>query len=252
MGAGWRKTLLSLTIFIVVWELAARLSPYPRTIFPAFTDVVRTFLSVSYLSLLARNYLYTAARALAGFLLGLFAGIGTGIASFTRKLGDYVQPVATLLFTVPSVAWIPLLIVWIGLKDFSLPIAASFLCSFPPVLYGMINSYRTIDKEQVDVAMALGAKPNTILWKIVLPQSILKILPLIKTEAVMTWKTVFVAEMVALSSGLGYLAMLYASTIETALLISVITVLSLTTLLIILFFDWLEKNLSSRWMGGGI
>ncbi len=247
-----RRSITAIILFIIAWELAARLSPYPRAIFPSFTDVLRTYASIPYDALLLKNYAYTALRALIGFILGLAAGVGVGLTSFYRRVGDYVQPIATMLFTVPSVAWIPLLIVWIGLKDYALPVTASFLCSFPPVLYGMIGAFRNIDREQVDVAMVLGAKPGTILRRIVFPQALLRILPLVKTEAVMAWKTVFVAEMVALSSGLGYMAMLYATTIETSKLLSVIIALSLTTLIIISFFDWVEARLSRLWFGGGL
>jgi len=243
------QVLISLGTFLLLWELVTELGPIPRALVPSLTDVVSVFMSSSSVYLIAVNYGLTALRAFSGFVLGLAGGIGLGVLFSIRSMHNYIQPVATLFFAVPSVAWVPILIVWIGIKEFELPVAASFLCSFPPALYGMINALRTVDREQVDVAMVLGARPQTIFTRIVLPQALLKIIPLIKTEAVMAWKTVFVTEMIALSSGLGYLAMVYATTIEMSSLIAVVLVLALTTLAIVQVFDLIERRFSSRWVG---
>jgi len=243
------QVLVSLGTFLLLWELIAELGTAPRALVPAPTDVARVFMNLNSTYLIAVNYSLTAARALAGFILGLAGGIGLGVIFSIRSMHNYIQPVATLFFAVPSVAWVPILIVWVGIKEFELPVTASFLCSFPPVLYGMINALRTVDREQVDVAMVLGARPRTVFTKVVLPQALLKVIPLIKTEAVMAWKTVFVTEMIALSSGLGYLAMVYATTIDTSKLIAVVIVLALTTLAIVQLFDLIERKLSSRWVG---
>ena len=246
----YSRAITSIAVFIALWELTTYLGMFPRALVPSFTDVVKVFTAPATAHLILVNYGLTALRAFLGFTLGLVGGVGLGILLSIRSMHEYVQPIATLFFAVPSVAWVPLLIVWVGIKEFELPVLASFLCSFPPVLYGVINAMRTIDKEQVEVAMVLGAKPQTILARIVIPQALLKVIPLVKTEAVMAWKTVFVTEMVALSSGLGYLAMVYATTIEMSNLVAVVLVLALTTLAIVQVFDFIEKELSSRWLGG--
>jgi len=244
------QTLISITIFLLSWEILARIPYLQSPLFPSVSEVALTFFNLKFDEAIILNYGLTAMRALIGFLAGLVAGLGIGILVSARSFQNYVQPVATIFFGVPSVAWIPLLIVWIGVKELELPIVASFLCSFPPVLYGTINALRAVDRDEVEVALVLGAKPSRVLWDIAIPEMFLKLIPIIKAEAVMSWKTVFVTEMVALSSGLGYLAMAYSTALEISKLIAVISVLALTTIGIIQLLDLVESGLANKWLGG--
>lgn len=241
------RSLVILFILMFVWEAIVQIGLFPRYLFPSASDVLLALTSPPVFSAILSNFPLTCLRALVGLVLGVAAGIGVGVLFSAKSMHHSIQSVATLLFSIPSVAWVPILMVWIGLKDFELPVAVSFMCSFPPVLYGMINALRLADKGQIEVALVLGAKPFTIFVKIIIPQAILKIMPQLKTETIMVWKSVFVTEMVALSSGLGYLAMVYSTTLEMEALLAVVIVLSLTTIVIIEFFDFIERKLSEKW-----
>ncbi|MGC8974663.1 MAG: ABC transporter permease [Thermoprotei archaeon] len=245
------KNVTSVIVFLLLWELTARyLIPVPKTILPPFTQVLWNFTDRSFLVVLLANYLQTLSRSLLGFAVGLICGLLTGLAiSIKHAVSDYVSPIATLMFSVPSVAWVPILIVLVGIDEFKLPLVASFMCTYPPILYGIINSLRMFDKDQLDIAAVYCLKHRTKYRFIILPQLLSRILPSIRTEAVMAWKTVFVAEMLVLPSGIGYLALLYASTLNMDKLIAVILVLALTLVLINTLIDKLEKN-SSKVLGG--
>lgn len=243
------KALLSLAAFITAWEAAVRAGLLPHIIVPAPSDVALFLINPANARTILTNLAWTAARATAGFALGLAFGLAAGLLLSVKSINEYLMPIATIFFAVPSIAWIPILIVWVGFREFELPVVASFLSSFPPVLYGFVNAVRTMDPEQVGVAMVLGAKPSTVLRRIVIPQALLKTLPLIKTEAVVAWKTTFAAEMVALPTGLGALAMTYATTLETDGLIAVVAILAAITLTIVQGLDALEKRVVRRWVG---
>ena len=243
------KSLISIFFLLLFWEFIGRLNIINNALFPPFTSVITLFMDAHFTYLVISNYVLTLTRALTGFIIGLIAGISLGILVSYRSFHEVIQPIATLLFSVPSVAWVPILIVWVGVKEFELPVLASFLCAFPPIFYGVINSLRVMDRDEVDVAFSLGASPKIVFFRIILPQLLLRVIPQIKTEAVMAWKTVFVTEMVALSSGLGYLALTYATSLDTDKLLAVILLLTLNTLLIIELFEYLEKLLSSKWFG---
>ncbi|MEM2476301.1 MAG: ABC transporter permease subunit [Zestosphaera sp.] len=238
------KNAVSIFVFFLIWEFTARyLVSAPKTIFPPFTYVLWNFTDKSFLYTLLSNYSQTFFRSLLGFTVGLFLGLLTGLAiSIKRSVSDYVSPIATLMFSVPSVAWVPILIVLVGIDEFRLPLVASFMCSYPPILYGVINTLRTFDRDQLDITAVYCLRHKTRYELVILPQLILRILPSIKTEAVMVWKTVFVAEMLVLPNGIGYLALIYASTLNMDKLIAVVLVLSLTLISIDVLLDWLEKN----------
>lgn len=245
------RSVTSIVVFLVLWELTTRyLIPVPKTILPPFTQVLWNFTDRSFLAALLANYFQTLSRSLLGFAIGLLCGLLTGLAiSIKHAVSDYVSPIATLMFSVPSVAWVPILIVLVGIDEFKLPLIASFMCTYPPILYGTINALRMFDRDQLDIASIYCLRHRTRYRFIILPQLLSRILPSIRTEAIMAWKTVFVTEMLVLPSGIGYLALLYASTLNMDKLFAVILVLALTLVLINTLIDKLEKN-SSRVLGG--
>lgn len=244
-----KKILVSLIFFIAVWEAIGRSNVYPAYLFPPFSRVASSFMDPEYLYIVLDNLWLTLVRATFGFVIGTITGILLGLFFVGLRLSDYVQPIATIFFVIPSVAWIPLLILWVGLDSFKLPITATFMCSFPPILYGMINASRTIDQDQVEVAFTLGASPWEVLRRIVLPVSLLKLFPIIKTEIIMVWKTTIVVEMVALSSGLGHLLLMYSLVIDVRHVLSTIMVFSLVMISIIELVDSLEKKVVTNWLG---
>lgn len=246
----WRN-LLSIFVFLVCWEVLARyFIPIPNTIFPSFSQVFILFMDQKFVESLMDNYLLTLFRSMAGFVLGLTLGLISGLMiMLKRSLDDYLSPIATLVFSVPSVAWIPVLIVFVGINEFTLPLSVSFMCTYPPILYGVINTLKTFDRNQLDIANIYCAGQMTKYKLVILPQLICRLFPLIKTEAVMAWKSVFVVEMVVLPNGIGYLALIYASTLKMASLIAVVLVLSLSLILINSLIGGIEKNFS-RVLGG--
>lgn len=244
-----KKAILSISVLLLLWELLGRVNIYPKYIFPPFSYVAESFIDIKYLHSVIENAIITLIRAGLGFIIGTIAGIVLGFVLVGLKLVEYVQPIATILFVTPSVVWVPLLILWVGLDSFKLSLAATFICSFPPILYGILNSSRTIDLDQVEVALTLGADPWIVLRKVIMPMAILKTLPIIKTEAIMVFKTTIVVEMVALSSGLGYLLLIYYLTIDVQHILATIMILSLIMVSIIELIDVLEKKIASKWIG---
>jgi len=244
-----QRVILPISILILLWELTGRVGIYPQYIFPPFSCVVESFTNIKYLHSVIENTIVTLIRAGLGFVIGTIVGIALGFVLVGLRLAEYVQPIATIFFVIPSVVWIPLLILWIGLDPLKLPLAAAFICSFPPILYGILNSSRTVDLDQVEVALTLGADPWTVLRKVIIPLAVLKTLPIMKTEAIMVFKTIIVVEMVTLSSGLGYLLLTYSLTIDVQHVLATIMVLSLIMVGIIELIDVLEKKIASKWIG---
>lgn len=245
-----RKNLISLFLLILLWEISVYFIQAPSKIFPSFSQVLVQFSDSSFVSDLLNNYLLTLFRAMLGFTFGLVLGLLTGLLITLRSsMDDYLSPIATLVFSVPSVAWIPVLIVLVGINEFTLPLSASFMCTYPPILYGVINTLKMFDRNQLDVADVYCSKKTTKYRLVILPQLLGRLFPLIKTEAVMAWKTVFVVEMVVLPNGIGYLALIYASTLRMDSLFAVILTLALSLILINSLIGKIEKNFSQV-MGG--
>ncbi|RLI29569.1 MAG: ABC transporter permease [Candidatus Hecatellales archaeon] len=241
------RKLLSIAALLAVWETAARLSPVPRQLFPPFTNVLVALWSLLLSGQLLENYLITLARTVSGFILGAGLGVLIGLALVYRKLAyETLYPVVTLLYAIPAVAWIPLFMIWVGLNE-ALPISVVFMCSFAPMVYITLTGARKVEDDVIKVARTLGANDLKIVTTILFPQALPSILSGLKVEAGMAWRSCFVAEMVAMSSGLGFIAMEAESILRVDIILAVILVLAISNYLFQELFEKIEVSILRRW-----
>ena len=233
-------------VLLGVWWAASLVSPF----IPSPVDVVALLTDQAFLLKVFHAYLLTALRATLGYLIGLAAGVILGVVAALLRIDAGLEPVAALVASVPSIAWIPILIALLGVDELRLPVTAAILCSLPPILHEVLAGLRSLDPEEVGVARSLGAR-GPFLWRtVILPRLFERIFPAAKAEAIMTWKTVFAAEMVAVPSGLGYLAMIYTDSLEMDKLIFVVALLTATVALLVRILTVVERRvLAARGLG---
>jgi NitT/TauT family transport system permease protein len=135
-----------------------------------------------------------------GVPLGLFMGWYKGFDSFMRPLFEIIRP-------IPPVSWIPLTIVWlgIGLKAKALIV---FFAAFVPCLINSYTGIRQTSEVLINVAKTCGASYFTIFWKVGIPSSLTLMFAGIKVAIGNAWATLVAAEMLAASSGLGYMILM--------------------------------------------
>ncbi len=238
--------LASVLAALAAWELAARYAPVPTQLFPPFSGVVRALIELAASGELPLHYVRTLARVVIGFGLGSTLGVAVGAASAYHRLTyGGVYPLIGLLYAVPAVAWIPLFMLWVGLGE-ALPVAVVFMCSFPPTAYATLTGARSVDVEMIRVAKTLGAEGFVLVREVVLPQALPHILSGLKVEAGMAWRTCFVTEMVAMSSGLGLLAMEAQSVLRVDQILAVVLVLAASNYAFSWAFERLELSILQR------
>ena len=244
-----RVLLVLITILVIcaLWELVSSIGVVPTYLFPPPSRVGMTLIHLIVSGTLVNEYVRTLVRVLIGFTLGALVGLFVGIALSLKDLvRDVFYPILAFLAVTPTVALIPLLMVWVGINEF-LPITAVFICSSIPVIYNTISGMRSVDPEMIGVAKTLGASTFKVIFTIMLPQALPSIFSALKIEAVMAWKTCFVTEMLVMSSGLGYLMIVAQSTLRVDVLIAALLVLSVSTYLFHLLFEKLELSVLRRW-----
>lgn len=197
--------------------------------------------------ILLKEYFTTLYHVLVGFLSGTILGMVFGVLiAHSRIASRALYPIIAMFSVMPVLALVPLLIIWIRLNDM-LAIAAVFLCSFIPLAYNTVSDIRHIDPEVIDVAKTLGASKLKLLAKIMLPQALPPIFSALKLEAAMAWKTCFVTEFIALSSGLGRLMIEALNTLSVDEMIALLLVLALSSYGFVRFFEGLEKSFLAKW-----
>jgi NitT/TauT family transport system permease protein len=169
-----------------------------------------------------------------GVPLGLFMGWYKGFDSFMRPLFEIIRP-------IPPVSWIPLTIVWlgIGLKAKALIV---FFAAFVPCLINSYTGIRQTNEVLKNVAKTCGASNFTIFWKVGIPSSLTLMFAGIKVAIGNAWATLVAAEMLASSSGLGYMILMGRQFGRVDLVILGIVVIGIIGTIITQLIDMVENK----------
>jgi len=240
--------VIPVVIFLMIWEVVARLKLFPgQFFFPPFSTVVIEFYYLIANGVLVKDFLSSLSRVIIGFCAGSVAGIVIGILmGWQNTVNRALNPLISLVYPIPALGWLPLLMLWIGINE-ALPIAIIFICSFFPVLYNTVTGIKNVDKGYVRVARMLGASDIRILTTVVIPLALPNIFTGLRLEAGMAWRVIIAAEMVAIPTGIGALMMKAESLLRIDIIIVCLIVLSVMCLSFEKFFAYLEAKITAKW-----
>ncbi len=204
----WARPALGLVLPVtlaVVWEFivrmgwaSGRLAPPPSVIFSTFVDLART-------GELQRHTLVTLARVAAGFGIGVAVatviGAAAGYSPLVRRLLD---PTIQGLRAIPSIAWVPLFILWLGIFEAS-KVALIAVGVFFPVYLGLMGAIQSVDRKLVEVGRAFRLTDFAMVRRILLPAVLPAYVISLRSGLGLGWMFVIAAELMGASEGLGYL-----------------------------------------------
>ncbi len=233
--------------FILIWQIAAVSGLVNSRYIAKPLEIVNLFivkltdpnpdgavLGVNVMSSLAVSLSGFGLAVLIGVPLGLFMGWYRGFDSFMRPIFEIIRP-------IPPVSWIPLTIVWLGIGLKAKAIIV-FFAAFVPCL---INSYTGIKQTSevlINVAKTCGASNFTIFRKVGIPSAMTLTFAGIKVAIGNAWATLVAAEMLAASSGLGYMILMGRQFGRVDLVILGIVVIGAIGLVISKLIDMLENK----------
>jgi sulfonate transport system permease protein len=189
----------------VGWEImvrtglsSGRLVPPPSVIFSTFADLAAT-------GELQRHATVTLLRVLAGFasgvVLGTLVGAITGYSALSHRLLD---PSLQGLRAIPSIAWVPLFILWFGIFEASKIILIAVGVFFP-VYLGVMGAVRSVDRKIVEVGRVFRLSGSAMVWRILLPAIAPAYVIALRAGLGLGWMFVVAAEFMGASEGLGFL-----------------------------------------------
>jgi len=192
-------------ILAVGWELAVRaglsdgrLLPPPSRIYQEFAELART-------GELTRHVLATLSRVAVGFGLGTVVGTLLGaIAGYSTLARRLVDPSLQGLRAVPSIAWIPLFILWLGIFETS-KVALIAVGVFFPIYLGVMGAVMSVDRKIVEVGRAFRLTGPQMVRRILLPAVLPAYVIALRSGLGLGWMFVIAAEFMGASEGLGYL-----------------------------------------------
>jgi len=198
---GW---IVPLSI-LLLWELLARAGMLPPNWLPAPTVIGKTIYELAVAGDLWRHVGITLRRVALGFLLGatlgtLFGGL-TGYSPFARKLLD---PLLQALRSVPSIAWVPLFLLWLGIQETS-KITLIALGAFFPVYLNLSVAMRHVDPKLLEVGKLYRLSSFQMVRRLILPAALPEYIVGLRSGLGLAWMFVVAAELLGASSGIGFL-----------------------------------------------
>jgi NitT/TauT family transport system permease protein len=250
MRAGGWSVLISIGLFLGIWEGLVRLLKLPAFILPSPQQVGARMLRALADGSLARHSAATLAEVLTGLALGILAASLLGyLISRSRALEKVLQPFLVSSQAIPTVAIAPLLVIWFGAGIFSKVLICA-LTVFFPVLVNTVVGLRAVPENLRDLMRALRATRWQTLRLLELPAALPVLLGGLRIGATLSVIGAVVGELVASDRGLGFLINVGRGQYDTALVFAgVFTLMALAISLYGLVL-LLEKRLL-RWQNHG-
>jgi sulfonate transport system permease protein len=192
-------------LILAVWQTAASLKWVEPVFLPLPLDVVRAFWKMVTVQRLAEDILASLFIVSQAFVYGSVAGVGLGIAAgLSRRVERFFGPTFDTIRHIPGIAWLPLIVLWLGLGAPAkvLVIAKSV---FFPVFLNTLQGIRNVDKHYVELAQVLTFSRRQLIAKIILPAAMPAIIVSLRYAAGLAWALVVVAEGLSGLAGLGFL-----------------------------------------------
>jgi sulfonate transport system permease protein len=192
---------------IVAWQVLSAAGLIPGRVLPAPTDVVAAGWKLLQSGELLRNVWVSFCRAIVGFAIGGSIGFAFGLANgLSRRSERVFDSTLQMVRNIPHLALIPLVILWFGIDEG----AKLFLVAlgvFFPIYINTQHGIRNVDQQLVEMGRTYGMSATTLFWRVILPGALPSIFVGLRYALGIMWLTLIVAETIAASSGIGYMAM---------------------------------------------
>jgi NitT/TauT family transport system permease protein len=212
---------------LVLWELLTRTGWVPALFLPSPLGVLAAGLEMVRSGELVTHVTTSLGRILLGFGLGALGGVVVGLAVGVSGLAEAVgTPLIAATFPIPKIALLPLLILWLGIGEAS-KVAVITLGVFFPMAINTYTGVRHADPLLLRAAVSFGAGRFSLIRKVMLPAALPMIFAGLKLGAGTSLLLLVAAEMIAASSGIGFLVLNAQNLMETTKLMVGIVLLSL-------------------------
>lgn len=199
------KKHLIVIILLVIWIIGSLLNYWNHYLLPTPKEVIVSAIELIKSGALFKHIAISTLRVFEGFFLTIALAIPLGILfGVNKNIYSYFKGLLGFLRHTPPLALVPLLILWFGIGEKS-KIIIIILASFFPVLLNTISGVESCNKKLIEVGQTFNLSRANIFKKIIIPSALPSILVGMRLGIGYSWRAIIGAEMIAASSGLGYL-----------------------------------------------
>jgi taurine transport system permease protein len=204
-------TLATLGGLVVAWYAVAELRlvaplfvPHPAAVWDAFVEISTEGYRGGTLLRHVADSLY---RVLVGFLLAVVTAVPLGLwIGWSPRARAVFDPIIEFYRPLPPLAYYTLLVIWLGIEDAS-KIALLYLAAFPPLSVAAMAGVRGVSEERIHGAQSLGASRWQVFWCVIFPSCLPDVFTGMRVSVAFTYTTLVAAEMVAATSGIGWVVL---------------------------------------------
>jgi sulfonate transport system permease protein len=194
-------------LVVVLWEVLARVGFIKANVLPAPSQVFEAFWTLLLSGELIANIAISTWRAVLGLIIGgsigFVLGFANGISTVSRNLTDTTLQ---MIRNIPHLALIPLVILWFGIDE-EAKVFLVALGVFFPIYVNTLLGIQGVDPQLIEMGRIYGMRRADLVRRVILPGALPAIFTGLRYALGIMWLTLIVAETIAATSGLGYMAM---------------------------------------------
>lgn len=236
---------LTVLALLLVWHFAAAAALISPVFLPPPLVVAKslwTLVTEGFVdSTLAQHAAASLGRVLAALVASVAIGVPAGLLIATSRVGrGILDPVVEFLRPLPPLAYLPLIIIWIGIGEAS-KVTVIALSMLPSIIIATAAGVRAVSKDHINAARSFGATRAQVLLHVILPSSVPSILTGTRIALGTGWSTLVAAELVAATRGLGFMIQSAAQFLVTDVVIAGIFVIAIIAILLEVVARALER-----------
>ncbi len=245
LSNAWRLRLKGLAVpvlILLLLEFVVRIGWLPSYQMPAPSEIALTLGDLAE-GPLWKHISASLLRVLLGFAIGAsLALVFAAWVGLSREAEAWLEPTFAGLRSIPSLAWVPLLLLWLGIDETSKIVLIAIGAFFPVYLNG-VAAIRNIDRKLVEVGQMYGFSHLRLVRRILLPAALPGLFTGLRSGLSLAWMFLVAAELIAATRGLGYLLSDGRETSRPDIVLAAIIVLALLGKLSDGLLAGLEKRL---------
>ncbi|MBN8448156.1 MAG: ABC transporter permease [Candidatus Accumulibacter sp.] len=235
--------LLVPAVLVIIWETVVRAGWVSQHLLPPPSELVTTLADLAGNGTLLGHIGISSLRVLIGFFIGAGLAVVVGAAvGLSRRTEALLDPTFQALRAIPSLAWVPLLLLWLGIDE-APKITLIAIGAFFPVYLNFVAGIQNVERKLVEVGGIYGLTGYRLIARIFLPAALPNLFTGLRSGLSLSWMFLVAAELIAASSGLGYLLTDGRETGRADLVIVAIIVLALLGKTSDSLLLWLEVRL---------
>jgi len=184
---------------LIIWQLVVEMGVYSRSQLPAPIDVWRAGVQLWDADLFWLNIRVSFERVVRGFawgaLIAILLGLVVGLWSVARKI---IDPAMQAFRTIPSLAWVPLFVLWLGIGE-QPKIMLIAIGAFFPIYANLVSGIEQVDRKLIEAAKAYGFKRHLLAWHVILPASVPSLMTGMRLGLAQAWLFLVAADLIGAS-----------------------------------------------------